>query len=441
MIFDGQPTNQIMPADLKRLIDDSVQEGIHLDYKREPYRRTPGGTKELIKDVCAFANAEGGYIIIGIEEDGNRNPVKFISIDDPELHRTSIIDRCLARIEERLPFLDVGIVDVDGSSLLIIHIPESGRKPHCTRPDPEHHYFFKRYEDGVKLMSLPEIRQLLESDTVHKALSNIQKQLSVVRDDQQVIQEATIELTDTTLFNITDNTRFQNYCDERFLEAIQNRPYYRLTATPLPLNSLHLQPHETALQALLQNPPQLRQTGWDVTPIERFSYTDVGFICRDITFHHLRLLWNGHLEFWTAADDDSFRWGEVDVRGESLHFLYPYAFIEPVENFILLMQRICEIISHTGQIEFHLSLYNIRGTYLTPGTPGTSGYLHRQSLLPRIYRDQPYDDHHLRVTPVVKAAPELPNEVSWTLSRQVYRRFGLPEDSIPFFGPDHRPEF
>lgn len=439
MIFDSQPTSQITVIELKSLIADGVQENIHLDYKRDPYSQTPSGTKELIKDVCAFANAEGGYIIIGIEEDGNRTPVKFVGVNNPESQRTSIIDRCLARIEERLPLLDVGIIDVDNNSILIIYIPESGRKPHCTKPDAEHHYFFKRYEDGVKLMSIPEIRQSLERDTVHRMLSNIHTKINFLQANQAAIQDAAIELTDTTIFNITDNNRFQSYCEEQFLGAIQNRPFYRLTATPLPLNSLHLQQYETALLVVLRNPPELRQSGWNVTPIEPFSYTDIGLICRNTMYHHLRLLWNGHLEFWTAADDDLFRWGDVD--GGNYHFLYPYAVIEPIEHFVLLVHRICTIASHEGQIEFRLTFNNISGTYLAAGTPGTAGFNHQQSLIVRHSREQPYNDNHLKTTPITKTASELPSDVSWQLARQVYRRFGIPEERMPFFGPDYRPEF
>src|SRR5687767_4577739 len=51
-------------ADLQQLIDNDVQESLHLDYKRSAaLGRTDPCRNELSKDVAAFANSDGGMIV------------------------------------------------------------------------------------------------------------------------------------------------------------------------------------------------------------------------------------------------------------------------------------------------------------------------------------------------------------------------------------------
>jgi Putative DNA-binding domain len=59
---------------------DDVQEDLHLDYKRSlALVKTDHCRAELSKDVSAFANADDGPIIYGIEESKDNHPV---SIDE-----------------------------------------------------------------------------------------------------------------------------------------------------------------------------------------------------------------------------------------------------------------------------------------------------------------------------------------------------------------------
>jgi hypothetical protein len=55
-------------AAVERVI--GLAEGHELEYKREAYPATDGGAKEAAYDLTDFANAAGGLLIVGIEEDG-----------------------------------------------------------------------------------------------------------------------------------------------------------------------------------------------------------------------------------------------------------------------------------------------------------------------------------------------------------------------------------
>ncbi len=63
-----QPIDAIDEAALQYMIDNQVSEGRDLEFKRE----LPGGgdeaSREFLADVTAFANAQGGDIVYGMDE-------------------------------------------------------------------------------------------------------------------------------------------------------------------------------------------------------------------------------------------------------------------------------------------------------------------------------------------------------------------------------------
>lgn len=431
MIFDGRPTRDIVVDELRRLITDHAVEDQHLDYKQEPYSSTDAGAKELIKDVTAFANADGGYIIIGVAEDGERRAARFVNVQDAEVVRRSILDRCLAKIDPR-PELDAGAFQVDGSTMLVVHVPESGRKPHCARPDAEHHYFWRRYEDGVKLMSPAEIRECFEGDTVHRQLAGIHRDIAELHREKVVARETEMPVDEGNLFQLQTPEAFLQHVDRQFLAIIDSRPYYRLWATPMPVNQLDLHGRKADLMGILRTPPKLRDDGWDITPVGDFRQTAAGLVCDRVDFRHLRLLWNGHLEFWTAVDNASFHWDEFNAE-PPYRLLFPYAIIESAECFVRLVGGICGTAGYQGEVTFGLGLYNIQGQYLLPGAPETFGYARRRAEIDQPHGPQPFPGQNLLAAPITARADDPARTVTWRLVSSVYYGFGYADDEVPFF--------
>jgi len=187
-----------------------------------------------------------------------------------------------------------------------------------------------------------------------------------------------------------------------------------------------------------QNPPRLREHGWDVTPIGDFRQTAIGLVCDRLDFRHLRLSWNGHLEFWTQADDESFHWDEAFQVNPPWHILFPYAIIESAESFTRLAREVFRVADYHGELRFCLGLYNIRGQYLLPGTPNTLDYMLSRGQIGRPGGLQPFTGQHLLVNPVTTQTEELPNAVAWGLTSQVYYGFAYTDDQIPLFDAEHR---
>jgi hypothetical protein len=438
MIFDGRPTRDITVDELRQLVADHVAEDRHLDYKERPYdQRDPNALYELLKDITAFANADGGYLIIGIQEDGARRAMSFVNVENDEAVRRSIIDRCLAHIEPRPRGLDIAAFGVEGNTIVVIHVPEADRKPLCARPNAEHHYFWRRYEDGNKLMSTAEIRECFEGDRVHRELAGLRRELAQHAQEHVVSRESEMEIDEGNLFTLQSNDVFLRHQERQFLSEVGETPYYRLWATPIRVNQLNLRDRRMDMVQLLRSPPKLRGSGWDVTPIGNFRAAAIGLLCGRTDFHHLRLLWNGHLEFWTRADEVDFHWEEFNAK-PPYRLLFPYAIIEAAECFVRLTSQMCQIAEYHGQLRFGLGLYHIEGQFLLPGEPDTFSSMRAWGMGAQPHGPQPFDSKHLIVAPIHVQAGDLPDTVGWRLVSQVYYRFGYTDDQIPLFDADHR---
>ena len=68
MPIDRLDFDNVEEADLDELFTTQVPEGLRIEYKREPYGKSPDDKREALKDISCFANASGGHLIIGIEE-------------------------------------------------------------------------------------------------------------------------------------------------------------------------------------------------------------------------------------------------------------------------------------------------------------------------------------------------------------------------------------
>lgn len=242
------------------------------------------------------------------------------------------------------------------------------------------------------------------------------------------------------MFDMESETDFLNRADTEFLQAIGSTFYYRLTATPVPVNQgIDLRDRRQSLIDLLQHPPKCRNGGWDLTSSpDALRVTCDGIMTEPIDFRHLRLFWNGHIEFWNSGED--FYFDQINGLDEpDRSFLFPYAIIEPAENFVMLVLKICNIAEYVGDIRLFLGLYNIRGHYLAPYDPkyNTDGYRYGRQRKGCLGGPQAFEEQHLKVRPVTVKVSELPGSVTWRLVSQVYYCFGYNDSHIPCFDDGH----
>ena len=126
------PIEEVDGADLKHLIDIGIPEGQHLEYKRELWAKSRDGCREMIKDISAFANADGGDLIVGIEErEGELHALLGIAIQNPDEVLRGIQDRLLSGLEPPVSGVRMRWITIGGDCLvLFIRVPSSPSGPH-----------------------------------------------------------------------------------------------------------------------------------------------------------------------------------------------------------------------------------------------------------------------------------------------------------------------
>ncbi|MEP3388586.1 MAG: ATP-binding protein [Reichenbachiella sp.] len=149
----------ISEEDIQSLISSETEESISLDFKSAgSLDKADKKKNEIAKDVSAFANSAGGYIVYGIaEEDHKANSIS--PIDGTVFTKEwleQIIQTRIQRKIEGLLIIPVRIKQDIKQSVYVVKIPESPHAPHMTSDKK----FYKRFNFESVQMEEYEIRNL-----------------------------------------------------------------------------------------------------------------------------------------------------------------------------------------------------------------------------------------------------------------------------------------
>ncbi len=107
----------ITPNDIQLLIAGG--EGYNAEFKVS----VPSKVRELTEEVCAFANAAGGVLLIGVGDD---NTLRGVSIDNA---KRSAIQNSIGDITPAL-HCTLSMVEVEGKQIGVIEVPSGVNKPY-----------------------------------------------------------------------------------------------------------------------------------------------------------------------------------------------------------------------------------------------------------------------------------------------------------------------
>lgn len=169
MVFESKALGEVTATNLRQLVEAGVEEHLHLEYKQELYDNNHNGRRECLQDICMFANAEGGVLIIGVPErrDANGQPAGTpdpngnlgIEIENPAAILQSYDARVISCIQDRLPLESVPIPVGGNRHVLVFRVPNGLSKPYRVWFDG-HAYFPSRRERQRYEMDVKEIKEL-----------------------------------------------------------------------------------------------------------------------------------------------------------------------------------------------------------------------------------------------------------------------------------------
>jgi hypothetical protein len=145
--------------DVQTLISSGSEESINLEFKSaESLDQNDKKKAEIAKDVSAFANSAGGFIIYGIREE-NHKASSISPIDGTTFTKEWLEQVIQTRIQRKIDGLSITPIRINNdikTSLYLVKIPESSLAPHMTSDKK----FYKRYNFESVQMEEYEIRNL-----------------------------------------------------------------------------------------------------------------------------------------------------------------------------------------------------------------------------------------------------------------------------------------
>lgn len=163
MLFD---IKNITQQQLQDLIDNKVFENKELEYKDYSFTngKMPDKQKDkFMKEIAAFANTNGGTIIIGIQEDDDRLPIRLngagLSMGEFDNWLSSFRQLVLSRIRPHLHGVECIPIKLNENNIaIVISVPKSYARPHSFW-DGNKDEFFIRYANGITYMDIDDLRK------------------------------------------------------------------------------------------------------------------------------------------------------------------------------------------------------------------------------------------------------------------------------------------
>lgn len=104
-------------------------EGLHTEFKR----KLPAWDK-LAREIVAFANTDGGSVLVGVDDDGS-----LVGVRDPRALEEVLPDKIRAFCRPA-PEFEIGVIPLTRKRAVVaIHVPRSLVKPHLALETPEAH--------------------------------------------------------------------------------------------------------------------------------------------------------------------------------------------------------------------------------------------------------------------------------------------------------------
>lgn len=150
---------ELTEDDIMQLIYSKVEESNSLDFKRsESLSLTDGKKNEISKDVAAFANSSGGYIVYGIEE--KDHVASGLSFVDGNIITKEWLEQIIqSRITRKIENVKIIPIRFEGDiskTVYVMKIPDSPSKPHQSSDKK----YYRRYEFCAVPMEEYEVQNM-----------------------------------------------------------------------------------------------------------------------------------------------------------------------------------------------------------------------------------------------------------------------------------------
>lgn len=399
---------------------------------------------ELAKDVSSFANANGGFIFIGINTKKNEfrdcdEIRKICAFEQGKCKKSQYFDVIRTWIYPSINDIDFKWYPIDENSdkgIFIIKIPAQRKdlKPFLiTRTLKESGGFStslfgycERKQDENEPKSVEELQVLLRDGLNYS--ENIESRFQG------------IEATTQTILKLLSPPekkaeKFEEVVkvDERIEYSLQGVGLNQKRAMVLsayPESVVRLRTiFSSDLQSIkhkLEYPPTIRKSGFDLRTLDRANIIGEKF-CR-VTYGDRKVIdlyEDGALVAGFKADDDYLCWAMKELK------INPVVLVESVFTFILFYEQVIEDMdTKPDKVNFRIDLHNLhlsgKKNYLVPDALGTVGNIFED--MRKFAPENSWSSENIKV--------DLENfqvaSVAYKIVREIYLHFGIEVNKIPY---------
>ncbi|RKU26948.1 hypothetical protein C6497_12960 [Candidatus Poribacteria bacterium] len=435
MIFDNRNISEITDQELIDLINNQQEENLWIDFKKQDYHHDPKDPdkrrREICKDITSMANAEGGYILIGIDEK-NKIAQDFSTVPDAAKIAQSIKSICLQYIDPPILNLEIDRYPHplqwknQNIEIVIIHIPPSERRPHGFRSKGTTN-FVKRDADVTREYPISELTQDLLDRYQPPITARIENKLeSIIRNTEADRRNSMTSKDDP--IEQTEVEDLLHLMKLRFEENISGAPYYRIFAVPEELDRNAIDTGNDNIRSILQKPPNIRRTGFGVTGMleKDMLFSTEGIEGSNMGSGEIILLKNGFLEVQCHLTNSHFQWMH-DQSGLGTPWLYPHVVCEFPVSFLKLLKGLYEVSGINSSIFVRQEYHNIKDFVLFGGNPSNP-----------FFRTSPgetgvYQGSQPIISTKTVESDFVPDHVAYDLVKELYKSFQLAVEWIPDF--------
>jgi len=194
--------SEISAADIFDLITRKTPEDSFLEFKaeildpRKPKDRLEIDKGEWAADVVAFANAQGGHILIGMEADEQERAARLkpIAGDQAKTLADQLRNLAIAHVKPSIAQLEIAPIEITASEWIVVaRVPHSPDKPHMSSHNGRTQ-FSLRDGNRKREMAYDEIRELFlagrQPQLIVRLLSGIESISSRLADLERTLRKA-----------------------------------------------------------------------------------------------------------------------------------------------------------------------------------------------------------------------------------------------------------
>lgn len=230
MIFD--------PSSIKHSILNNSPESSKLDFKSNLYGLESQKTdeKELLKDIVAFANTNGGQIVCGVKDEATiegqiSRTIEGVSINNLDTLSQKISNMIHDGVEPRLLGVETNLIQIQGKDIVVFCIPKSNYGPHRVIRSGK---FFGRSNTSNVELSYNQIRTQMISLTVREELMSERMASELRRFSNAAVYNSNFEVLvhayplnfTGLIIDITQLSSFLDYRGSTFNLATSRKPSY-----------------------------------------------------------------------------------------------------------------------------------------------------------------------------------------------------------------------